>query len=283
MATFLDVAAMVDANRGGVNFAELQILTEGRAYLEELGINALELLPPADTRYNREWGYGTSHYLAPDYELGYPDGNLSPTANRDLATLVGSLHAKNIRFFVDVVMAFAQAEPYDHIDAGDFHIDNPKDTPDDLDAKTSGRTGGRQDLRNGFGSTLWRYARFVNTYDPVSGQPQKLVSPAAQLMLRVRHAMDARLPRPDGLRLDSVENIANWDFVQSFKDRGRDLFADRWAKARGNRWATPPPSPLGSSSSARSWSCRSGLPHRQTARRTMERAVPGAHSRGHPG
>ena len=229
VATFLDVAALADERLSGANFADLEILTQGRAYLEELGINAVELLPPADSRFNREWGYGTSHYLAPDYELGYPEGNLSPTANRDLATLVASLHRKNIRFFVDVVMAFAQEDPYNRIDALDFHIDNPKDAPDDPDAWTSGRAGGRRDVRNGFGSTLWRYAKFVTTYDPVSGAT-KSISPAAQFMLvyLTRWARDFRV---DGLRLDSVENIANWDFVRAFRERGRELFAGRWEAA----------------------------------------------------
>jgi pullulanase len=232
VATFLDVAALAQDKPAGANFAELGILTQHVAYLEDLGVNAVELLPPADSRFNREWGYGTSHYLAPDYELGYPEGNLSPTSNRDLAVLVAALHAKNIRFFVDVVMAFAQEDPFNHIDASDFHIDKPEDTPDDPDAKTSGRFGGRRDFRNGFGSTLWRYARFVTTYDPMSGQ-HKAISPAAQFMLvyLTRWMRDFRV---DGLRLDSVENIANWDFVKAFKDRARELFADRWKTAGQN-------------------------------------------------
>jgi 1,4-alpha-glucan branching enzyme len=232
VATFLDVAALAQDKPAGANFAELGILTQGIAYLEDLGVNAVELLPPADSRFNREWGYGTSHYLAPDYELGYPEGHLSPTANRDLAALVAALHAKNIRFFVDVVMAFAQEDPYNHIDAPNFHIDKPEDTPDDPDAKTSGRSGGRRDIRNGFGSTLWRYAKFVTTYDPVSGRHAS-ISPAAQFMLVyvTRWMRDFRV---DGLRLDSVENIANWDFIKAFKDRARALFAERWNAAGQN-------------------------------------------------
>src|ERR1051326_9400657 len=57
-------------------------------------------------------GYDTAHYLAPDYEPGYPEGNLSPTANRDLAALVSACHRKRIRVFIDAVMAFAKEEPY---------------------------------------------------------------------------------------------------------------------------------------------------------------------------
>jgi len=32
----------------------------------------------------------------------------------------------------------------------------------------------------------------------------------------------------DGIRMDSVENVANWDFVGDFKDRGRTLWKERW-------------------------------------------------------
>ena len=155
-ATFLDVAALIDERIGGANFAELSLLDRGEAYLADLGVNALELLPPADSFFKREWGCDTSHYLDPDYELGYPEGNLSPTANRDLARLADACHRKNIRFFIDAVMAFAKEEPYNHIDAPDFCIDDPGADPNDPDALTSGRADGSRTLRNGFGSTLWR-------------------------------------------------------------------------------------------------------------------------------
>jgi pullulanase len=226
VATFLDVTALVDDRVGGANFAELSLLDAGRAYLSELGINALQLLPTNDSFYKREWGYDTSHYLAPDYELGYPEGNLSPTANQDLARLVDACHGRGIRFFVDAVMAFAKEEPYNHIDAPDFCMDDPGAHLDDADALTSGRADGSRSPRNGFGSTLWRYAKSVATYDPVSGQVRALF-PARQLMLTylTRWMRDFRV---DGVRMDSVENVANWDFVQSFKDLGRALYRQRW-------------------------------------------------------
>ena len=228
-ATFLDVTALLDERIGGANFAELSLLDMGQAYLADLGVNALELLPPSDSFYKREWGYDTSHYLAPDYELGFPEGNLSPTANRDLAGLVDACHRKGMRFFIDAVMAFAKEEPYNHIDAPDFCIDNPNADPNDPDALTSGRSDGSRSPRDGFGSTLWRYAKPVATYDPVSGQVGSLF-PARQLMLTylTRWMRDFRI---DGARMDSVENVASWDFVQSFKDLGRSLWRRRWADA----------------------------------------------------
>lgn len=232
VGTFLDAAALVDERIGGANFSELSILDVGQAYLPELGINALELLPPADSFFKREWGYDTSHYLAPDYELGYPEGNASPTANQDLAKLVNGCHRKGIRFFVDSVMAFAHEEPFSHIDFPDFCIDfDPFGTPpDDPDALTSGRAPyGAQQARNAFGSTLWRYSRPASTYDPVSGTTGSIF-PARQLMLTAltRWMRDFRV---DGWRLDSVENVANWDFVQAYHDRAHDLWLERWTNA----------------------------------------------------
>ena len=159
VATFADVTALLDERVGGANFAGLSLLDPGNAYLVELGVNALELLPPADSFFKREWGYDTAHYLAPDYELGYPEGNLSPTANRDLAALVSACHRKGIRVFIDAVMAFAHEEPYSRIDAPDFCIDDPAGHQDDPDALTSGRADGSRSPRDGFGSTLWRYAK----------------------------------------------------------------------------------------------------------------------------
>ncbi len=229
VATFLDVAALVDERIGGANFSELAVLNAGQAYLIDLGVNAVELLPPADSFFKREWGYDTSHYLAPDDDLGYPEGNLSPTANRDLARLVDACHRSGIRFFIDAVMAFAKEEPYLCIDAADFCIDDPGAHTDDPDALTSGRSDGTRSVRDGFGSTLWRYAKDVATYDPISGAVVPLY-PARQLMLTylTRWMRDVRV---DGVRIDSVENVASWDFLAAFKETGRALHRGRWTAA----------------------------------------------------
>src|SRR6266566_2793350 len=61
VATFADAAALVDERVGGANFAGLSLLDPGNAYLVDLGVNAVELLPPADSFFKREWGYDTAH------------------------------------------------------------------------------------------------------------------------------------------------------------------------------------------------------------------------------
>ncbi len=60
----------------------------------------------------------------------------------------------------------------------------------------------------------------------MSGHAQYL-SPARQLMKTAleRWVRDFHI---DGVRMDSIENIANWDFVQEFKDHARDLNRQRF-------------------------------------------------------
>jgi len=226
VGTFRDTRALVDEKVGGANFSDLDLLEPGCSYLCDLGVNALELLPPADSFFKREWGYDTAHFLAPDYELGFPEGNASPTANIDLIALVKACHEHGIRVFVDMVMAFGRGEAYEQIDFANFFIANPDEHPDDPDALTSTRGFGTREVRNGFGSTLFRYTKFVNAYDPISGQDKPIV-PARQLMFTylTRWARDFHI---DGVRMDSVENVANWDFVGDFKDLAHQLFRDRW-------------------------------------------------------
>jgi len=231
VGTYKDVLALVDENSTGANFVGLAVLAAGQSYLSDLGVNALELLPPADSYFKRTWGYDTSHFLAPDWELGSPDGQIASTANSDLATLVQSCHNHGIRFFIDVVMAFGRNEAYQWIDFDDFYIADPSQTPNDPDALGSMGSDGSQPLRDGFGSTLFRYTRPLPnpSYDPISGATST-VAPARALMYSyiTRWMRDFRV---DGVRMDSIQNVANWDFVGAYKNRARALFAERWAAA----------------------------------------------------
>lgn len=163
VGAFRDVLALVDVAAPGANFAGAPAVG-GRSHLEELGVNALELLPAADSFVEREWGYATSNYLAPDYDLGFPSGNASPTSNTDLVDLVNACHLRGIRFIIDVVMAFGTRCPMENVNFDEFHIDasQPGNDPDRFQS-------GNQGIRDGFGGKLWRYSRAVNSYDPVSG------------------------------------------------------------------------------------------------------------------
>ncbi|HEV2843143.1 MAG TPA: alpha-amylase family glycosyl hydrolase [Chthoniobacterales bacterium] len=220
VGTFRDVLALISTETEAANFSDMAALQPGRSHLQELGINALELLPIADSFVDREWGYATSNYFAPDHDLGFPKGHSSPTANADLSALVTACHDAGIRFIIDVVMAFGTRAPLENINFDDFHID-PQRSPGDRDTQQSGGQG----QRDAFGGTLWRYAHRVSAYDPLDGTTRDLV-PARQLMKAylLRWMEDFAV---DGIRMDSVNNVANWDFVEEYKDLARRNWKER--------------------------------------------------------
>lgn len=222
VGTFRDVTALIDPNEGGANFSDLAVTQAGRSYLTELGVNAIELLPPADSFYVRDWGYGTTNFCAPDFELGFPDDYSHPAPNRDLRGLVAACHTHGLRFFVDVVPAFARTNAYLAAATDDFFILNPASDPSDPDAHNS-----RGGLRNGFGSTLFRYETFKQGYDPVTGESMSL-SPSRQLMKvsLLRWMNDFHI---DGIRMDTVENVFSWNFIGEYKDLARKTWRDRYA------------------------------------------------------
>lgn len=62
IGTFRDVLALLKMDERGVNFADVALVARG-AILADLGVNALELLPPTDSKVRDEWGYGMSSNL----------------------------------------------------------------------------------------------------------------------------------------------------------------------------------------------------------------------------
>jgi 1,4-alpha-glucan branching enzyme len=206
VGTFADVKALFDSNTRSARFASIQ-----RPILADLGINALELLPAADAKTKAEWGYATAHYFAPDSNLG---------SASDLVSLVETIHTQHIRLFTDVVMAFGH-DSYTYITFKQFHL-RPRDESGNKDSYQSSVDGV---LREGYGGENWRYMQKTQTYDPESGDVGQ-VSPSWAF----HHAHLARWMSDfgvDGLRLDSVNNIGNWDFVRSYKDRAWELYNAR--------------------------------------------------------
>ena len=70
------------------------------------------------------------------------------------------------------------------------------------------------------------YPRTPFYLPPLAGRTARLV-PARRLMLAclARWMLDFRL---DGVRIDSVPSIMNWDFVQEYKDLARTIWRSRW-------------------------------------------------------
>ncbi len=77
-------------NRPG-NFQDAMDLLD---YLSELGINAIELLPIAEFAGWAQWGYGTSHYFAPENSAGGRD---------QCKHFIRECHRRGIAVIMDVV------------------------------------------------------------------------------------------------------------------------------------------------------------------------------------
>jgi pullulanase len=234
VGTFRDVRGLIEGAGQGGHFDDMPRMRA--RHLIELGANALELLPPADSFADRaKWGYATSNYFAPDFDLGRPldpkatpaeNAARAPTAVGDLQALVRSCHRHGIRFFYDAVMAFSNRDPYRICDFMDFHVfftDLSKPPYDHLDPE--------QDGRDGFGGDLWKYAFQATGYDPVSGATVETFRARQQMLAHILHWMEHY--HIDGLRLDSVNNYNNWDFAGDIRRVARAAWTERWA-AEGN-------------------------------------------------
>ncbi|KAK6813996.1 hypothetical protein RU639_010416 [Aspergillus parasiticus] len=210
VGTFTDVLALFDSQTAGDRFSDISSVAK-EAIVADLGINALELLPAADAKPMGEWGYATAHYYAPDFDLG---------TSSELVKLVENIHTKGIRFFTDVVMAFGH-DPYIFIAFKQFHLDaeSERDNPDAYQSHSNA-------LREAWGGRLWRYIQDTNTYDPKSGRPRN-VHPSWAFHHGHLHRWMSDFG-VGGLRLDSVNNIANFDFIRSYTDEAWSLYRSRY-------------------------------------------------------
>ncbi len=75
-----------------------QTLTDTLDYLENLGVNAIELMPVSEFDGNLSWGYNPSHHLALDKFYGAPEA---------FKKFVDEAHKRNIAVILDVVMNHA--------------------------------------------------------------------------------------------------------------------------------------------------------------------------------
>ncbi len=75
-----------------------QTLTDTLDYLDNLGVNAIELMPVNEFDGNLSWGYNPSHHLALDKFYGTPEA---------FKTFVDEAHKRGIAVILDVVMNHA--------------------------------------------------------------------------------------------------------------------------------------------------------------------------------
>lgn len=211
--TFQDVLALLVTEHTAPTFKTVAAFND-RAHLIELGVNALELLPPADSNQAETWGYGTANFFAASYYLGFPAGSPNPTASYDLTHLIKTCHQHGIRFFKDAVMAFCTDMPYRNINYLDFLIKYTNPSDPNHDPEQSGR--------DGFGGDLFKYRYRVSGYSPIDGKKADIYPSREFLKAYIYHWLDYY--RIDGLRLDSVNNIDNYDFLQELKDFSRSYW-----------------------------------------------------------
>lgn len=218
VGTFRDVRALIEKEQGGANFASLPEVS-AEQHLVDLGVNALELLPPADSFLDRRsWGYGTSNYFAPDFDLGRPLDADASTAVGDLLALIRACHRRGIRFFYDAVMAFAKQEAYRFANFAEFYVHWGAGDPE-------------QGARDGFGGDLWRYGVAQTSYDPVSGTRGLHYLARRHMIAHLLHWIG--FFHVDGLRLDSVNNYNSWDFAGEVTEAARAAWRERWADEEG--------------------------------------------------
>ncbi|KIW99026.1 uncharacterized protein Z519_00689 [Cladophialophora bantiana CBS 173.52] len=216
--TFTDVQALFDKETPGLKFKSIAAV-QNESIVADLGINALELLPIADSKYLDQWGYSTAHYFAPDSDLG---------STASLIELIQTI-TPDTRLILDTVMAFGH-DPYIYAAFMPFHLVdlNAGDPlrrfaePDNQDSYTSHNQG----PRNSYGGSLWRYIKDnTQTYDPQTGQAT-LVHPSWSFHRAHLHHWLLNFG-VSGFRLDSINNVANYGFIKYYKDYAWQLHQAR--------------------------------------------------------
>jgi glycosidase len=78
-----------------------QTLKDTLNYLENLGINAIELMPPGEFENNESWGYNPSYHMALDKYYGTPDA---------FKAFIDECHARGIAVIIDIVLNHAYGQ-----------------------------------------------------------------------------------------------------------------------------------------------------------------------------
>jgi hypothetical protein len=105
--TFRDVLALVERTAAPVNFAGVAALAPGAAHSRRPRRQRARIVASRRQLRRPRVGIRNEQLFAADFDLGFPRGHTSPTASADLAALVTACHRHSLRFFADVVMAFA--------------------------------------------------------------------------------------------------------------------------------------------------------------------------------
>ncbi|MCX8130623.1 MAG: alpha-amylase family glycosyl hydrolase [Clostridia bacterium] len=220
VGSYQDILALIDPSELPANFVGTPALGAGRAYLTELGINAVELLPPSDSHVKRQWGYATTNYFASDTDLGLESSPsfTDPVPMTLLGKLIHTCHLKGIRLFADMVMGFSNRCALRNINFLDFYIEESfpgHSVPVDPE----------KDGRENWGGDLFKYNYKSSGYSPLSGGKKDLYPAREFMKVYALHWINHY--HIDGIRIDSIPTIMNYEFIQDFKDTARKAWHDR--------------------------------------------------------
>ncbi len=210
--TFDNIRALFDSSMMG---RRIESWGSGEGVLAALGINAVVLDPCATPGPPRESRPAAANFFTPNGHLG--------TASA-LSSLIGFLNTRGIRFLTGFNMATG-SDSYRHIDFQQFHI-RPEEETSNPDSYKSGNPNA---FRGACGGDLWRYIQETATYDPEHGYMGRIRPSWAFHHVHLGRWMSDFIP--SGICVDRVEEVGNWDFIRSYKERAWQLYHKRH---RGN-------------------------------------------------
>lgn len=97
-------------------------LTDTLDYLDNLGVNAIELMPVSEFEGNLSWGYNPSFYFAPDKYYG---------PKNDMKVFIDSCHSRGIAVIMDIVLNHCMGQsPFvqlylDHYASDEIYMKTP--------------------------------------------------------------------------------------------------------------------------------------------------------------
>jgi 1,4-alpha-glucan branching enzyme len=158
-------------------------------YLRDLGVGAIQLMPPFEFAGERSWGYNPAHPFAVESSYGSPD---------DLKALVRAAHKAGIAVLLDVV--------YNHLGPSDLDLWQ-------FDGWSERGKGGIYFYQDGRSSTPWGETR------PDYGRAE------VRSFLRDNAVQWLDEFRVDGLRWDATSYISS---IGGGGSRARDRIDDGW-------------------------------------------------------
>ncbi len=159
------------------------------AYLRDLGVGAIQLMPPFEFAGDRSWGYNPAHTFAVESSYGAPD---------DLKALVKASHETGIAVLLDVV--------YNHLGPSDLDLWQ-------FDGWSTDGKGGIYFYQDARSSTPWGETR------PDFGRPE------VRSFLRDNALQWLDEFRVDGLRWDATSYISS---IGGSGSRAADRIDDGW-------------------------------------------------------